>query len=129
MANISRGTYVPCDLDTLKGSWHCLNCLSETQLMMVILITMNFIYNYLNNDNITPTERLQEMGCLNCLSNKQLLQGIAGKLVTTATELGYEMEAGLADAACAQCSDPKLLKVANAALFCGLVGVQITPQN
>lgn len=122
MAQISRGTYTPCDLDTLKGSWDCLNCLSESQLMMVILITMNYIYNYLNDDDVTPSERLQEMGCVNCLSNKQLLQGIAGKLITTATELGYEMEAGLADASCAQCSDPKLLKVANAALLCGLIG-------
>lgn len=94
---------------------------------MVILITLNYIYNYLNNDDTTPTERLQEMGCLNCLSNKQLLQGIAGKLITTAAELGYEMGAGLEDASCAQCSDPKLLKVAAAAMLCGLIGVQIQP--
>lgn len=127
-AIILERTVTPCDLRTVKDTFPCLNCLSDSQLWMIAFITLNFIYNYLNNDEDTPVQRLQEMGCQNCLTDKQLMQAIVAKLIDTAADLGYEGSAGLEDASCTQCADPHAIKVAVASLLCGVIGVQITPQ-
>lgn len=125
MAQIERNTVTPGDLITLKTEYPCLNCLSETQLLMVEFIVLNFIYNRQNVSDTTPVARLQQLGCQNCLSDKQALEGLVARLVYVASNLGYAAQAGLEDASCTQCADPHALKVANASLLAGLVGVQI----
>lgn len=126
MALIEQGdTVTPDDLVELQHTFPCVECLSESQLWMVAFVVMNFLYNYLNRTDVTPTDRLKEMGCQNCLSDKQVLQAVVAKLINTAAQLGYGAQAGLEDASCTQCADPKRIRVALASLFSGIIGQQI----
>lgn len=125
MALIERNTVTPGDLVQLRTDYPCLHCLSETQLLMVEFITLNFLYNRLNQTDVTPVQMLQEMGCQNCLSDKQALEGLISKFIFMASELGYVAQAGLEDASCTQCADPHALKIAIASLLAGIVGEQI----
>lgn len=125
MAIINEVTVTPCDLREVKDTFPCLECLSESQLWMVIFIVLNFLYNSLNQDDDTPVQRLQEMGCQNCLTDKQALQGIAAHLIDIAADLGYRAGAGIEDASCTQCADPHTIKIAVWSLLCGIIGKQI----
>lgn len=125
MAQIERGTITPDDLVALQKVWPCTECLTDSQLWMVMFIAMNFLYNQQNGTSVTPTERLQQFGCLNCLSDKQVLQGVASKLITITSQLGYNAQAGLEDASCLQCADPKAVRTGLAAMLSGIIGVQI----
>lgn len=124
MANIEIATLTP--LDLRDQGFPCVNCLSDSQLMMVAFIVLNFIYNEVNRTDTTPTDRLQQMGCQNCLTDKQLLQGLVARLIAVAADLGYDAAAGVQDASCAQCADTHQIKVAVASLLGGIIGEQIT---
>lgn len=128
MAIIQRNVITPCDLRDKLSDYPCLKCLSDSQLWMVFFLTLNYIYNYLNNTDATPVERLQELGCQNCLTDSQLLQAVVSKMVVTAAGLGYEAAAGFEDAACTTCADPKQIKAAVASLLCGIIGQEITEE-
>lgn len=123
MANIQLSTFTP--LDLRDQGFPCVNCLSDSQLMMVAFIVLNFIYNEVNNTDTTPTERLQQMGCQNCLTDKQLLQGLVARLISVAADLGYDAAAGVQDASCAQCADTHQIKVVVASLLGGIIGKEV----
>lgn len=125
MAIIQREVVTPDDLVELQHTWPCTECMSDSQLWIIAFITLNFLYNQLNNTETTPTERLQEMGCQNCLSDTQLLRAIVAKLISTAASLGYNAQSGLDDASCSLCADPKRIRVALASMLSGIIGVQI----
>lgn len=126
MAQIQLGDRVtPDDLVELQHTYPCLECLSESQLWMVAFLAMNFLYNSLNQTDTTATDRLQQMGCQNCLSDTQVLRAVVAKLISTAADLGYSAQAGLEDASCVQCAEPKQVRVALASLLSGIIGVQI----
>lgn len=98
-------------LDEMTTQYPCLNCLSELQLQMVFFALLNAVFNDINNSEITPLERLDEVKCLNCLSDRQLLQGAIANLITSvSSEFNYTADRALADMRCLQCADPKQVK-------------------
>lgn len=92
----------------------CFACLSELQLMMVLLITLNWYEEVYE----TTEEMLQDSACFTCLSDKQMLQGVVSSLVTIAARYGYTAEQAIEDIKCLQCATPKQVKAAIAKLMC-----------
>lgn len=67
----ARATWTP---RTLVGDTPCLQCLSEKELLAILL----YIFAYLNSHTIT--EALEGSPCFMCLSKKQQLHGLVDVL-------------------------------------------------
>ncbi len=123
---------VTCTPHALMHDWHCLECLSVTDLKAVIAVLL--CYAAAGRGADCSAETLIDDGkCFACLSEKQLLQAIASILITYTYESGdlpISTDAVIDAAACLRCADPRTVEAVIVQRFCAWVNhVFVAPQN
>lgn len=98
-----------CTPHGLVNNYPCLACLSDSQLLTVIAMSL---YALTHSGNHTLTSMLASGKCFACLSDHQKLQAIASSLISIAVANDYFTDATDATetAQCLSCTDPAIIK-------------------
>lgn len=121
MAQIPAPVAFDCTPSSLLDSSPCLKCLSEKELLGVILA---IIVSALGT---TVAQALEDSKCFTCLSKKQMLQSLTTVLGNDLLGERYSQDAILADLACLRCSNETQLRAAILYLLCN--DLTVSAQN
>lgn len=109
---------IACTPAGLIGDVPCLACLSEKELLMVLVAVLAIGDNY-----TLPTDTnklLKDSACFTCLSDKQLFQALVRAVANKYIGSTFTEAEGQAAIKCLRCANEKQLKAAVVYLTCEL---------
>lgn len=106
-----------CTPQTLKESYHCIQCASESEVLMVILWALAKLEGTYTLPEDLPT-LLEDTACWNCVSDSDLLRSIAILLAQKASRSDLDITDFWDEVKCLPCADPKALRAAIVPLLC-----------
>lgn len=101
-----------CTPDSLLKSTPCVACLSEHELLAVIVGILSLAASK------TVAEAMSDSACFTCLSDKQLLQALVVKIGNDALGEEHTVSEVVDQFHCLVCATPKQLKAAIIQLLC-----------
>lgn len=116
-------TQTDCTPSALTGVIPCLSCLSEKELLTVLVFILASADSY-----SLPTDTnqlLADSACFTCLSDKQLFQALITAVANEFLRESLTVEEGAAAVKCLQCANPKQLKAALVYLLCQLFSTPV----
>lgn len=113
-----------CTPSGLANAIPCLQCLSEQELMDVLVFILASAAGY-----SLPTDTnkvMSDSACFTCLNDKQLMQAAITAIGYEYLERNFTEAEGAAAIKCLRCANPKQLKAAVVYLLCKLFSQDIS---
>jgi hypothetical protein len=112
----------------IRDSYPCFECLSESELLAVLLLSINELLGTYDLPE-ELSDLFADSACFTCLSDKQKLQAVVSGMAAKAYErTDKTMEEIRDEAKCMLCASPGAIKAALVLMLCNLTNGYTAPQ-